>query len=63
MAVIIDATAQSLTSDNDNGKNSAIQESSKGRHIHEHPFMKEVNFYLSCISISLSISFSLLQVV
>ncbi len=65
MAVVADVTAQSFSGENDPNKNSSIIPSStnKKSHIREHPFMKEVKFLLSSISIIHFTSFSLLQVV
>jgi len=65
MAVIVDVTAQSLSSEKNSNTSSPIVQSStdKKSNIREHPFMKEVKFHLSFISIIHSIPFSLLQVV
>ncbi len=65
MAVVADATAQTVRSENDINKSSPIIQSftDKKSHIREHPFMKEVKYHFSFISIIYSIYFSLLQVV
>jgi hypothetical protein len=65
MSAVADVTAQSLSIEHGNDRNSPIAQSSidKKSHIHEHPFLKEVKFHCVFISIIHSISFSLLQVV
>jgi len=53
MAVVAEATAQSLNGENDLKKSSLGVQSSpnKKSHIREHPFMKEVSFHYSVIII------------
>ena len=59
MALTADATALSITGENDPKRNSPILQpvTNKKSHIREHPFMKEVSFHWPLISVVIKWSF------